>query len=63
MAAGRAVLGARASAPPPVKSRRDAACEGPAGLPPVKAYRMATGATGVPVPPTKGSGIAESRKA
>ncbi|BBC34160.1 hypothetical protein SGFS_054540 [Streptomyces graminofaciens] len=25
-------------------------------------YRMATGATGVPVPPTNGSGIADSRK-
>ncbi|OAH12087.1 hypothetical protein STSP_45480 [Streptomyces jeddahensis] len=29
----------------------------------VVAYRIATGATGVPVPPTNGSGIADSRKA
>ncbi|GDY76037.1 hypothetical protein SAVCW2_41900 [Streptomyces avermitilis] len=30
--------------------------------PPPPAYRIATGATGVPVPPTNGSGIADSRK-
>ncbi|GHH02228.1 hypothetical protein GCM10017674_38830 [Streptomyces gardneri] len=48
----------------PIRSARRArgACERAATGKDVS-QRIATGATGVPVPPTKGSGIAESRKA
>ncbi|GAA2298111.1 hypothetical protein SVIO_064050 [Streptomyces violaceusniger] len=66
MAVRGAVLGARMSAPPPERERPAVPSM---GIGETKAsaassrQRIATGATGAPVPPTNGSGGADSRKA
>lgn len=52
MAARGAVLGAGSCAPPAELVQRTR-----------PAYRIATGATGAPVAPVKGSGVADSRNA
>lgn len=66
MAARGAVLGAGSAAPP-----ADIPAPPPVGVRPhthplsslrFAGYSTATGATGEPVPPTKGSGVADSRK-
>jgi hypothetical protein len=52
------------STPQPVVGREPVPGQEPVvGREPVVGQRIATGATGVPVPPTNGSGIAESRNA
>lgn len=64
MAVRGAVLGAGSRAPP-TGARRQAVralIPDPRSLT-LSGQRTATGATGVPVPPTNGSGIADSRNA